>query len=521
MFGIALAKNSSSAKPLAESVTSTGYTYTWFGGLWCSNPWGAYSANFAVSIVELQMRLWVTYPWGMPIIAENIKQQPDTYDTNGPFHITCTLTDDGAGFTPQDFAELVYEVNHTNQQRIQLADESGGIYGADIVINGSIDDDIVYWIHTIDETGLEYESAAKSFTILSPENPFTDVLLVFDNLGAEREYPYISFLEENDYVPEIWDADEHKGIDASVILNGWNTMIVIGDGSGLIPAYSGGDSPFAQFLDIGGALLYIDQDYFAGNNLPQFGGFNPGDFAHDYLGISGFANDPWYPNLPPDTVYYGVTNNPVSGSFALSPYALYCLQNGMEQDEIKPDCFTPGNGTACFQGGYYGSYQGILYDNGFKTVYLAFPAEAGCEIDVNPLSYTYGMWLPTMQFDTLLSNISACFNVLEVDKTVNAMIHVEYALHQNYPNPFNPTTTIKYELPEMSEIKLTIYNIQGQEVLVLQEGLKQAGYHKIVWNGISADGVPVTSGLYFCKFTAKGQISGKNYNRISKMLLIK
>ncbi len=68
----------------------------------------------------------------------------------------------------------------------------------------------------------------------------------------------------------------------------------------------------------------------------------------------------------------------------------------------------------------------------------------------------------------------------------------QFTLLQNYPNPFNAQTTISYNLPEAGSVTLTIYDIMGQKVATLVEGIEQAGEHQAVW-----DAGDVTSGVYF------------------------
>ena len=88
-------------------------------------------------------------------------------------------------------------------------------------------------------------------------------------------------------------------------------------------------------------------------------------------------------------------------------------------------------------------------------------------------------------------------------------------LYQNYPNPFNPETVIAYQLPEETEVEISIYNILGQKVKTLVKGRIDAGYHKVIWNGKDADGNDVSSGIYFYK------INTDKFSETKKMLLMK
>ena len=91
----------------------------------------------------------------------------------------------------------------------------------------------------------------------------------------------------------------------------------------------------------------------------------------------------------------------------------------------------------------------------------------------------------------------------------------KFELAQNYPNPFNPTTTIRFDLPKKSNVKLTIYNVLGQQVSTLFDGEQPAGEYAATWDGTSQTGVKVSSGTYFYKLEADGFVSTK------KMLLLK
>ena len=80
----------------------------------------------------------------------------------------------------------------------------------------------------------------------------------------------------------------------------------------------------------------------------------------------------------------------------------------------------------------------------------------------------------------------------------------EYALSQNFPNPFNPQTTIHYALARSGPIELAIYDVNGQRVRGLVDGLQEMGEHTATWDGQDDRGKAVASGVYFCRLQADG-----------------
>ncbi len=60
-----------------------------------------------------------------------------------------------------------------------------------------------------------------------------------------------------------------------------------------------------------------------------------------------------------------------------------------------------------------------------------------------------------------------------------------YALEQNYPHPFNPSTTIRYAVPVESKVSISIFNLLGQEIIILVNGVESSGYHEVQFNGMS------------------------------------
>ena len=90
------------------------------------------------------------------------------------------------------------------------------------------------------------------------------------------------------------------------------------------------------------------------------------------------------------------------------------------------------------------------------------------------------------------------------------MLPESYSLAAAYPNPFNPTTRISFAIPADTDVSISVYNLQGREVVSLANGSYDAGYHQVIWNADSH-----SSGVYFVKMVAG------SYVNTQKLMLVK
>ena len=84
----------------------------------------------------------------------------------------------------------------------------------------------------------------------------------------------------------------------------------------------------------------------------------------------------------------------------------------------------------------------------------------------------------------------------------DALIPTELVLEQNYPNPFNPSTTIRFNLPERTDVRVAVYTMLGQEVAVLVDETLSAAVHAATWNGRDRHGIEMPSGSYLIRLQA-------------------
>jgi len=167
-----------------------------------------------------------------------------------------------------------------------------------------------------------------------------------------------------------------------------------------------------------------------------------------------------------------------------------------------------------------------------------YPAEEVYDTTSTSVQITYEEFLePVFELFPMLPGATVRFSLLATDGTdtvkvtgedrvlfVNRYdylsiaaegVPLEFALHENYPNPFNPTTTLRFDLPEVSDITLIIYNMLGQKVRTFDYQNTSAGYHSVTWDATNDLGQQVGAGVYLY------QLQTKNFVKTRKMVLLK
>ena len=241
-------------------------------------------------------------------------------------------------------------------------------------------------------------------------------------------------------------------------------------------------------LFISGSEIDYDLGRYGQLDLPFYNQFLKANYLGDDTGICSCAG-------APGTIFEDLTFN-----FGEIPEDTYI--------EDWPD----------FIQSYGGSEPALFYQNSTKVAAIQYTGKFSDTGEIGQLVYfafTYETIYPAQSRADVINRILNYFGVeTSVSQKEITYLPTTYSLMQNYPNPFNPTTVIRYELPENSNVTLTIFNILGQKVVTLEQVKKEAGSHQVIWDGMNAFGEPVSSGVYFYELKAKYFVAKK------KMILV-
>jgi photosystem II stability/assembly factor-like uncharacterized protein len=90
-----------------------------------------------------------------------------------------------------------------------------------------------------------------------------------------------------------------------------------------------------------------------------------------------------------------------------------------------------------------------------------------------------------------------------------------FSLSQNFPNPFNPATAIKFSLPKASQVRITVFDINGRQIDDILNQTREAGTHTIIWDAADKEGRLLSAGVYFYK------LATADFTATRKMILLR
>lgn len=150
---------------------------------------------------------------------------------------------------------------------------------------------------------------------------------------------------------------------------------------------------------------------------------------------------------------------------------------------------------------FYRSDASKFYVPGYFNSALTVPDE----VRYNTGSSWDGIYIPGNAYDLTNIQMNVDFHVNATNVGVQDVNEYGFVVTQNYPNPFSNQTVVEYAITSTSNVNLEVFDITGKSVIVINEGLKNAGEHKVI-----IDGTNLKAGVYYYAFrTDAGQVTKK------------
>ncbi|MBL7014673.1 MAG: T9SS type A sorting domain-containing protein [Candidatus Marinimicrobia bacterium] len=357
--------------------------------------------------------------------------------------------------------------------------------------------EVTYWISATDVNGNSMESQHWSYDIFNPSS--NSILFLYNSIDYGSFIAHY-YLGSNDINFDYW-SNYYYGPLSEELLNYYTTVLEI-TGSGPVmlnnefirPWFEEGNKNYIlsgnEWLD----THWGHQNYYQG------------DFEYDILGVWNGIGDINYVNTGNQegiSRILPIENDSISGpifeflgdSLDLNYDPNYELgfSNWLDAVEIV-DGFNNG----------FDAYSGIIDSNGVpwedaELYHIAPYKKHGNEsksvfFTFDPLAVNTSPEYNWIGFSDLSPIRSALdwINGSHLADTDDEYVVSSFQLHQNYPNPFNPLTTIQYNIPKSGNVRLSIFDLRGNEIKELTNEFQRAGLKEILF-----DASGLSSGVYF------------------------
>jgi hypothetical protein len=380
--------------------------------------------------------------------------------------------------------------------------------------------EVTYKISATDVGGNTSETLTSVYNVFAKQN---EVLFLYNaaDLGdATASFFYLGGGTANPVAHDFWNTLADGVAELDNLLALYDAVLEVG---GAFPNadLSGNIETWIATGTAGNPKAFImsSQDYGCFISGCADTTFVPGHFMYDYMGVMSLAPQDFSGGATADMQIMGVASDPVSGwveDYSSANSVDYWYNPAFEIGggfNNWIDAVVPTSGaTTVFTEPSTGNVVGVRNEGvGWYTSFQAFDY-LGCDflsdtslaIGDDP-GYAWGV--------TVENQAYAFFAWAGVGVSVeleNNLLPAEYKLSQNYPNPFNPSTTIKFSIPEASNVVLKVYDILGSEVAVLVNEEVQAGNYTVDF-----DASQLASGMYV--YTIKAG----EFNVSKKMMLLK
>ncbi len=321
-----------------------------------------------------------------------------------------------------------------------------------------------------------------------PEN--TDLLLVDDDGGKSYETNFTKALDALgvNYVT----LEETKMAELAKDFDVTQYKMIIWNASWAFPAFTENDvSILTDYLQAGGRVAIFGQDV----AWDVFDAKGQSHFPQAQTLLEKYFHLKFLENNANGTRMEGIAGDPIGDGLS------FVLARPYGSNNLMPDAIEPLDSSA---------HAALLYDNGkigvvrcatdsFRTVLFGISFE-----EIDDASLRQEILKRTIDWATGVTAIESPGKILPR----------RFLVFPNYPNPFNPSTTIRFQLPEAGQVRVTIFNANGRVIRTWKQKFS-AGEHRIVWNGTNASGARVASGIYLLRVEFAGKV------RTRKMILLK
>lgn len=450
---------------------------------------------------------------GVTQLSTTLSSDPRTVEA------TIIDTNPGGGASGVQSATLKWSTdNGTTWNDVAMTNTSGDIYSGDIP-GQSGGTTVQYYIEAVDVESNVGESLPSSYSVFGKENNILFIDNSSDLSAGTMRFFYLGAGTANPLDHDYWRVADDGIVEMDALLALYDAVIQV-DGSYPDSDLSGNIEAWIATGTAGNPKSYFltSQDYgcyITGGNCYDTT-FVAGEFQYDYLGVGSLSPQDFGGGGNIGMQIVGVNGDPISGwveqykadnsvTYWYDPAAEIGFTNWI--DAIVP---TAG-ATTIFTEPASGNVVGVRNQGtGFYTSFHAFDYLA-----CNFVSDSAGSPFqdPSYAWGIEVTNQAYAFftwsGVVSV-KRENNLLPEEYKLSQNYPNPFNPTTSIKFSIPEASNVVLKVYDILGSEVAVLVNKEMQAGNYNVDF-----DASKLASGMYIYS------IKAGDFNVTKKMMLLK